>query len=193
MPAGQPVQISASFDDGRGGSGIDPATVQIAVAGRNITREAQINRQFFSFRALLPPGRHTVDVQARDQAGNVLRRSWSFDVAAAVIAVPLPANLAPQVINHYDNGEIGPDPVLVRGRTAPFASVSVNVRAVPPPAPAAGLLRTVFSQTLQADREGIFSFTMIPGSPFPGERYDIHMVARRDNLSQESRFSLLQR
>lgn len=201
VPAGQPVQIGASFDDGRGGSGIDPATVQIAVAGRNVTRDAQINRQSFSFRAVLPPGRHTVDVQARDQAGNVLRRSWTFDVVAAVVAVPSPvpaptavaSPLAAQVMNHYANAEIGPDPIIVRGRTAPNAVVNVTVRAIPPLPPASGSPRIVFSQTLQADHEGTFSFTMVPGTPYPGERYEFLMVARRGNLSQESRFALIQR
>ena len=201
VPAGQPVQISASFDDGRGGSGIDPATVQIAVAGRNVTREAQINRQSFSLRAALPRGRHTVDVQARDQAGNVLRRSWTFNVANTVVAVPPPvmvpapvaAPLAAQVINHYNNNEIDPDPIIVKARTAPNAVVTVNVRAIPPPPPAAGLPRIVYSQTLQADHEGIISFTMVPGTPYPGERYEFVMVARRGNLSQESRFTLVQR
>ena len=202
VPAGSPVQIGAVFDDGPG-TGVDPASVQITLSGRNVTREAQINRQSVGFRTVLPPGRHTVEVTARDLAGNVVRRNWSFDAAAAVagplplppplpVPIPILSSLAPQVLNHHPNGAIGPDPVLVRGRTAPFALVSVNVRAVPPPPPAAGLLRTVFAQTLQADREGIFSFTMVPGTPFPGERYDIILVARSANLSQESRFSLLQ-
>lgn len=200
VPAGQPVQIGASFDDGRG-SGVDPASVQIAVAGRNVTREAQINRQSFSFRAELPPGRHTVDVSARDQSGNVLRRSWTFNAATAMVAVPPPvvvpapiaAPLAAQVINQLANTEIGPDPILVKGRTAPNATVLVTVRAIPPRPPAPGLPRVVYSQTLQADHEGIFSFTMVPGTPFPGERYEFVMVARRGAQSQESRFTLIQR
>lgn len=205
VPAARPVQISASFDDGRRGSGVDPATVQIAVAGRNVTREAQINSQGFSVRAVLPPGRHTVDVTARDQAGNALRRSWSFNAASAVVVVPPPppvlipapvpvaVPLAAQVINHYNNTEIGPDPIIVKARTAPNAVVTVNVRAVPPPPPAVGLPRIVYAQTLQADHEGIISFTMVPGTPYPGERYEFVMVARRGNVSQESRFTLIQR
>lgn len=187
VPAGPPVQIGGSFED-RGGSGVDPASVQITLSGRNITRESQINRDAFSFRGVLPPGRHTVDVTARDQAGNAVRKGWSFDVA-----VPVPASLAVQVLNHSPNAEIGPDPVLVRGRTAPFAAVAVNVRALAPPGLKVDHTRTVFAQTLQADREGIFSFTLVPGIPVPGTRYDIVMVARRDNLSQESRWSLMQR
>jgi hypothetical protein len=203
LPPGPSVHVAATFDDG-GGSGVDPASVQLVVAGRNVTRDAQINRQSLSYWGLLPPGHHTVDVTAKDMAGNLMRRSWSFDVASGVVPpppagrppvvmVPGPASLAVQVLNHYDNDVIGPDPVLVKGRTAPNAVVAISVRAVPPPPPAAGLPRTVYAQTLQADAEGNFAFTMVPGTPYPGERYDIQMVSRRANLSQESRFSLLQR
>ena len=205
IAAGPPVQVGASFDDGRG-TGVDPASVQIQLSGRNVTRDAQINRQSFSLRAALPPGRHTVDVTARDLAGNGMRKTWSFNVATAVVAIPPPvagpflppvvlgpAPLAVQVMNHYPNAEIGPDPVLVKGRTAPGATVVVSVQAVPPAPPAAGQARIVYAQTLQADNEGIFSFTMVPGTPYPGERYEIVMVARRGNLSQESRFTLIQR
>jgi hypothetical protein len=204
VPPGGQAHVAGTFED-FGGSGIDPASVQVMLSGRNITREAQITRQTFSYWGpALPPGRHTVDVAARDGAGNLMRKSWSFDVAAGVatpppaarppvVLAPVPASLAVQVLNHYDNDVIGPDPVLVKGRTAPNALVAITVRAVPPPPPAAGLPRTVYAQTLQADGEGIFAFTMVPGTPYPGERYDIQMVSRRANLSQESRFSLLQR
>ncbi|GAC1605184.1 MAG: hypothetical protein NVS3B2_11420 [Ramlibacter sp.] len=210
VPAGPSVHIAATFDD-NGGSGVDPASVQIVVTGRNVTREAQISGQSFSFWGVLPPGRQTVDVTARDRAGNLMRRNWNFDVAGVAAAAPPlrvvpvlpapappvlgpigPAGLAAQILNHAPNAEIGPDPVLVRGRTAPFATVAVNVRAVPP-ATVADQPRIVFSQTLQADREGSFSFTLVPGIPIPGTRYDISMVARRDALSQESRFSLVER
>ena len=187
VPAGAPVQIGGNFEDRRG-SGVDPASVQITVAGRNITRESRIDGGGFSFRGVLPPGRHTVDVTARDRAGNVVRKSWSF-----AVAVPVPASLAVQVLNHQPNEEIGPDPILVKGRTAPFASVAVNVRAVAPAGLPVDHSRVVFAQTLQADGEGIFSFTLVPGIPVPGTRYDMVMVARRDNLSQESRMSLMQR
>lgn len=210
VAAGPSVQIAGTFDDA-GGSGVDPASVQIILSGRNITRDAQINRQSFSFLGALSPGRHTVDVSARDQAGNAMRKNWTFDVGIAAaaplgvpvlprVAVPAPilvpvpaASLAAQVINHYPNAEIGPDPVLVKARTAPFAQVAVTVRAVAPAGLTVDHSRTIYSQTLQADGEGIVSFTMVPGIPVPGTRYDIEMVSRRDSRSVVSGMSLLQR
>ena len=81
VAAGPPVLITATFDDGRG-SGVDPMSVRIVVSGRNVTQEAQITNQSVSLRAALPPGQHTVDVTARDRAGNAVRKSWSFNVAA---------------------------------------------------------------------------------------------------------------
>ena len=79
VPGDRSVQISANFED-RGGSGVDPASVRIVVSGRNVTPDAQVNPRSFSFRGALPPGRHTVEVTARDQAGNTVRQGWSFDV-----------------------------------------------------------------------------------------------------------------
>jgi hypothetical protein len=79
VAGGPPVNISATFQD-RGGSGVDPASVQVLVSGRNVTREADIGRDSFSFRGVLPPGRHSVEVTARDRAGNSVRQGWSFDV-----------------------------------------------------------------------------------------------------------------
>lgn len=207
---GPSVHIAATFEDA-GGSGVDPASVQIVVSGRNVTRDAQITRQSLSFWGALPVGRHTVEVTGRDTAGNALRHNWSFTVGVGAPSVPVvtvpvapppppppqpprgAVNLAAQVVNHAPNAEIGPDPVLVRGRTAPGAQVQVNVRAVAPQNVSGPPSRILFSQTLQADREGTFSFTLVPGIPIPGTRYDIDMVARRDNLSQESRFTLFER
>jgi hypothetical protein len=54
--------------------------VRVVVSGRNVTREAEIGPDSFSFRGVLPPGRHTVEVTASDRAGNSVRQGWSFDV-----------------------------------------------------------------------------------------------------------------
>jgi hypothetical protein len=211
VPAAPSIHIAATFDDA-GGSGVDPASVRIVVSGRDITPQSQVDRQTVTFRGALPPGRQTVEVTGRDMAGNGFRKAWSFEIAAAaapapvrvqplpvrpapppLVVAPLPANLAIQVVNHAPNEEIGPDPALVVGRTAPNALVTVRVQAFPPSTVNAPP-RLVFSQTLQANREGIVSFTMVPGSPVPGERYEIQLAASQGGVrGPESRFTLVQR
>ena len=192
VPAGPSVHVAATFDDA-GGSGVDPASVRILVSGRNVTPEAQISRQSVSFWGALPPGRHTVDVTARDVAGNAVRRGWSFDVAAAVVAPPPPVNIGVQVLNHGPNGQVGSGQTLVQGRTAPRAAVAVSVQAVAPTGGVVNLSQNIFQQLLQADGDGNFSFSFLPQIPIPGTRYDIVMVVSRGSANQESRISLFQR
>ncbi|HVZ46215.1 MAG TPA: Ig-like domain-containing protein [Ramlibacter sp.] len=70
------TQVSAHFRDH--GSGIQ--SVSLRVDGRDVTRQARIDRDDVRYRADLRPGRHFAELQLRDHAGNVTRRSWSFDV-----------------------------------------------------------------------------------------------------------------
>ncbi len=73
--------ISISFDD-RGGSGIDPQSVEIRVDGRNVTREATITESSLSYRPTQPleSGPHEVMVRAMDRAGNPVTKTWTFQV-----------------------------------------------------------------------------------------------------------------
>lgn len=186
--AGGPIiQISANFED-RGGSGVDPATVRIGVSGRNVTGDAQIAPTGFNLRANLPPGRHTIDVTARDRAGNALHRVWSFDVAAAA-----PVNVPLQIVNHGNNGQVDGGNTQVIGRTAPFASIAVKVDSVAPVPGGFSVSQHLYSQTLQADGNGNFSFNFSPRFPIPGTRYDIAMVASKANVNTETRLVLHQR
>lgn len=187
IAGGPPVQIAGNFDD-HGGSGVDPASVQIVVSGRNVTRESQVNRQSFSFRGVLPPGRHTVDVTARDLAGNAVRQGWSFDVAAAA-----PVNVPIQILNHSNNGQVGSGPTLVQGRTVPNANVAITVNAVAPIGGVLNISQELYSQTLQADGNGNFAFSFVPQFPVPGTRYDITLVSTRGNLRDDHRMVLVQR
>lgn len=186
VPAGTPVSIGANFDD-RGGSGVDPASVRIAVSGRNVTPDAQISSQSFSYRDTLPAGRHSVEVTARDRAGNVVRTGWSFDVAAA------PAHLPIQVLNHGNNAQVGNGPTLVQGRTVPNALVAVTVNAVAPVGGLFDVSQELFSQNVQADPNGNFSFSFVPQYPVAGTRYDVSMVATRGNYRDDAKLVLVQR
>ena len=187
VAGGQAIQISASFED-RGGSGVDPATVRINLSGRNVTGDAQVTPTAFNLRAQLMPGRHTVDVTARDRAGNILRKEWSFDVA-----VVTPVNVPLQIVNHRNNGQVEGRNTEVLGRTAPFASVAVKVDAVAPVPGGISVAQQVYAQTLQADANGNFSFNFSPRFPIPGTRYEIAMTASKANVNTEARLVLHQR
>lgn len=71
------VRIAARLDDDQR-RGI--ADVTLRVNGRDVTRQARIERNGIEYRANLPRGRHGAELVVRDRAGNVARRSWSFEV-----------------------------------------------------------------------------------------------------------------
>lgn len=187
VPGGPATVVSGRFGDA-GGTGVDPASVRIMISGRNVTGDAEVNPRSFSYRAPLPPGHHTVDVTARDRAGNTVRRTWSFDVAAAA-----PATVPLQILSHANNGQVDGNVQHVRGRTAPYASVSVRVDAVPPIVGQFGVAQQVFSRTMQADAGGNFDFSFTSPFPVPGTRYDVQMTASKADVTNESRLVLFQR
>ena len=186
LPGG-PVQISGNFED-RGGSGVDPASVRILISGRNVTPDAQVTPNSFNLRANLPPGRHAVEVTARDRAGNAVRRDWSFEVSGGVVPVALPLQLM-----NPGNGATIEGPTTVNGRTAPFATVHAKVDASLRVQTGFGVDQQVFSQTLQADGNGNFSFTFAPRLPLPGTRYEVTVTATKAGVTSETRMTLHQR
>ena len=186
VAGGPPTVISASFRD-RGGAGVDPNTVRIMISGRNVTPDAQVTPDSFSYRAPLPPGRHTVDVTARDHAGNTVRRTWTFEVASG------PANVPIQILSHVNNGQVDGNVTNIRGRTAPLAEINVRVDAVPPVVGQFGVAQNVLSRTIQADPSGHFEFSFNSPFPVPGTRYDVSLKAHRADVTTESKLVLYQR
>lgn len=196
-----PTLMAGTFDDASG-AGVDPQSVRILVSGRDVTSLAQITPREFSFSGRLPPGRHTVEVTAADRAGNVAQKSWSFDVGSTVLGAPS-AVLPLMVMSHQNNGYVGHDVTVIRGRTAPFATVQMRVDAISPTGRRvdAGVAQRLLSETVQADANGDFSFDFSPryvrdnasSLPVPGTRYEVSITANRDNLSSESRLMLFQR
>lgn len=182
--------VSGSFFD-RGGVGVDPASVRILVSGRDVTSQSNVTAQSFSYRGPLTPGRHTVEVTARDRAGNATRRTWSFEVEGAAAAAPV--NVPIQILSHANNAQVDGGVITVRGRAAPLASVNVKVNAVPPIIGQFGVAQQVFSQTIQADANGNFEFSFTSPFPVPGTRYDVAMTATRANVTNEARLILFQR
>jgi hypothetical protein len=72
------TRISARFQDER--SGVDQRSVTLRVDGRDITGRARVDGNDVRYADNLRPGRHVADLVVRDHAGNVARRSWSFEV-----------------------------------------------------------------------------------------------------------------
>ncbi len=186
VAGGPGTVVSGSFDD-RGGSGVDPNSVRITLSGRNVTQDAHVTPESFTFRGPLPPGPHTVDVTARDRAGNTIRRSWSFDVAAGPVQVPI------QILSHANNGQVDGSVTHIRGRTAPWADVDVRVDAIPPLIGQFGVAQNVFSRTVRADANGHFDFSFNSPYPVPGTRYDVAMTATKADMTSEAKLVLFQR
>ncbi|MDI1272178.1 Ig-like domain-containing protein [Polaromonas sp.] len=185
------TSVSGTFDDA-GGVGVDPKSVRIMLAGRDVTAAAQITPQFFTYRADLPAGRYAVDVTAKDMVGNAVRQTWSFDVASAVSAAP--ATVLLQVTSHANNATVEGSPVVVRGRTAPGAMVDVKVSAVGTLAGLFGMNQDLLTQRVQADGNGNFSFSFTPQFPLPGTRYEVSMTAGKDGMvATETRLVLFQK
>ena len=190
VAAGGLTTVSATFDDS-GGLGIDPRTVRVILAGRDITQNATISPQFFSYRSDLIPGQYPVEVTARDLAGNTVRQSWKFTVAlqaAAATSLPL------QVISHANNAEISGG-TEIRGRTAPDASVQVQVQVqgIASLAGLFGITQPILNQTVKADANGNFSFSFQPQIPLPGTRYEITLRATKGDLNKDMKLVLVQK
>ena len=183
------ISVSATFDDA-GGVGVDPKSVRILLSGRNVTADSDITAQFFTYRADLPPGRHTVDVSARDMAGNAVRKTWTFDVVVPVSAMPVTVPL--QITSHANNAIVEGSTTVVRGRTAPGAFVDIKVTAIAPIAGLFGVTQDVLTQKVQADGNGNFSFSIAPQLPLPGTRYEVMMASHKADLRTESRLVLFQ-
>ena len=184
------IAVSATFDDA-GGVGVDPKSVRIVVAGRNVTSESEITPQFFSHRANLQPGRYTVDVTAKDLAGNAMRKTWNFDVVVPVSAAPTTIPL--QITSHANNAVIEGGTTVVRGRTAPGAVIEIRVQAFNAVAGLLGLNQEAMTQKVQADGNGNFSFTFASQLPLPGTRYEVTMMSQKADLNTESKLVLFQK
>lgn len=187
--SGNPILISGTFDDA-GGVGVDTKSVRILLAGNDITSNATVTPQFFSYRADLRPGTYPVEVNAKDLSGNAVRRNWKFTVAAQ--PAPAATVLPLQILSHANNAQVGNGSVEVRGRTAPDAKVDVQVQAITQIAGYFGLNQQIYNQSLRADANGNFAFTFQPQIPVPGARYEITINASKADLSKEMKLVLFQ-
>jgi plastocyanin len=81
LPPGKPL-IYGTLSDA--GTGINPQGTTILMNGKDVTANATVTEAFISYKpeADLVPGKETVTIVARDNAGNETRKQWLFTVAA---------------------------------------------------------------------------------------------------------------
>ncbi|MCG2592155.1 hypothetical protein LZ009_05110 [Ramlibacter sp. XY19] len=190
------ASIGAKLSDE--GAGIDPASVRLKVAGRDVTADARVTEDEVRYRADLEPGRYTAELSVRDKAGNTSSKAWTFDVANdrgdrgdRYGGGPLPL----RITSHANGATIdGAGALRLEGRTAPGANVRVQVESVANVGGLLGVTQPVMDQTIQADRDGHFSVAVQPsGLPIPGQRYDVRMTANDGRTTAEERITLQRR
>ncbi len=185
------TMISARLQDE--GSGIDRDSVRLRINGRDAGPDLRVSEEDVRFRTDLEPGRYTAELSVRDRAGNSTTKSWTFDVAPGdrVGSGPLPLS----VTSHRDNAVVdGNGNLSIQGRTAPNASVRIQVDSVANVAGLLGVSQPVADTTVQADRNGHFAVNISPrGLPIPGTRYDLRLTATSGSQSAEERLTLIQR
>jgi hypothetical protein len=191
------AHIAAKLSDE--GTGIDPASVRLRLAGRDVTADTRVTDDEVHYRADLDPGRYTAELTVRDRAGNTTSKAWTFDVANErdhdrdrdrVGGGPLPL----QITSHSNGALIDSGNLRLEGRTAPGANVRVQVESVASVGGLLGVTQPVMDQTVQADRNGHFSVAVQPsGLPIPGQRYDVRMTANNGNQTSEERITLQRR
>ncbi len=193
------TQLSARLSDE--GVGIDPDSVRLRLAGRDVTRDARITPNEISYRGDLAPGRYTADLQVKDFAGNMTRKTWSFDIVdrdrdrdhnRVGVVAPMPL----EITSHQDRGVVDLyRNVQIQGRTLPNATVRVQVDFAANMTAMLGVPQQVADITVQADRNGVFSAPIQPRHPvlLPGSRYDVRLTATSGGASVEERLVLTQR
>lgn len=184
------TRISARLADE--GSGIDPSAVRLRLNGRDVTADARITEDRLVFREDLDPGRYTAEVTAHDRAGNMTRKTWTFDVIERDRVAERDRDNDRAAGRDRDNDRVagrdrdrdryagsGPLPLQVnssgnnmevdaqgnlniRGRTVPYATVRLQVESVADAAGRLGVSARVADQTVQADANGRFDATIRP-------------------------------
>lgn len=185
------AHVTAKLSDA--GSGVDPASVQLRLGGRDVTSDTRVTAEGVDYRADLEPGRYTAELSVRDHAGNQTRQQWTFDVLERVRdrdrvgSGPLPL----QVTSHVNNAVVSPaGNVLLEGRTAPHATVRVQVDSILSIG-GLGVAQPMMDQTLQADRNGHFNVALVSGGlVLPGNRYDVRVTSTAGNQTAEERLTL---
>lgn len=103
-----------------------------------------------------------------------------------------PAELTLQILSHANNAQVASGPTEVRGRTAPGAQVDIQVDAIASVGGFFGVTQQILNQSVRADGNGYFSFTLDPPLTVPGARFEISLKAHTPQASKEMQLVLLQ-
>lgn len=97
-----------------------------------------------------------------------------------------------EIISPNNNSQVS-ETVEIRGKSAPNATVTVNVTAKNNVLGVIGLDRNVASRTVEADSQGNFSFSFKPSGVVPGTRYEISFNATNGQQTKQETLVLVQR
>ncbi|MEG3437263.1 hypothetical protein V0288_09045 [Pannus brasiliensis CCIBt3594] len=96
-----------------------------------------------------------------------------------------------EIFSPANNSQVG-DRVEVSGRSAPNATITVNVIARNSVIGLFGVERNVLSRTIQADDRGNFSLSFQPSGGVPGTRYEISLSASKGERTNQETLVLVQ-
>ncbi|MGZ5848703.1 MAG: hypothetical protein ACXWJJ_14645 [Ramlibacter sp.] len=116
--------------------------------------------------------------QASAQLATQFAASSQAAGTTALGGAPAMAPLTLQVTTPGNNTMLDGSPAIIRGRTAPNATVHARIDAVPPANPGrTGVAQPLTEQTVQADAEGNFNFSFGPQPMPPGTRFEVELRA----------------
>ncbi|MFB2981821.1 hypothetical protein [Microseira sp. BLCC-F43] len=131
-------------------------------------------------------------VTASLQSGNqVIRSRLDRDLFAGYDDGFNTAELPLEIITPQENARVS-GRVEVQGRSAPNATVNVNVQATSSLAGLFGFQRNILERTIRSDEQGNFSFAFNPAISIPGTRYEVNLSATRGDQTSEQTLVLFQ-
>lgn len=139
------------------------------------------------------PTAGNVNVTARLQSGrdSIRARLDSPLVASGSGSTTTTTQLPLEIISPQNNSSVQGS-VELKGRSAPGATVSVNVQAVTSLAGLVGVNRNILSQSVQADPQGNFSVSFKPTPAIPGTQYQVSLKASKGDRTNEESLVLQQ-
>lgn len=134
--------------------------------------------------------RHGPQVVTAELDRPLLRDRGTSMGAAPALPPPL------SIYTPIQNATVDGGPVLIQGRTAPWASVQVRIDAIQPTyGNRLGVAQNVLTQNVQADANGNFNIHFGPNRsiPVPGTRYEVSLTSSTGGPATEQRLTLFQR